>query len=250
MKLSIGLWDAISSDAAAFRGLVRTPEIWEMQRTDGADMEETCARDYGKSILGIWRDEDAVCGFSMYVGISNGVYEQHVGFLEAWRGGKAATAIRGATDHLFLHTDAIHIVAPCPDFNPAAGAITALCGGSPRFRAKSVYRRDGVMHGAVYFGRTFSEWIWESHLNYKDAAKDIIAPVDVEECHQGMVGLAVSLARNQPEKAVMAYNAFAAISGNRPGKLVWREKDLTIIELSGIRLYISDQKIQHIFPCQ
>lgn len=239
MKVSFFPFGQSAKDLAAFHYLIACPEIWEPQRTDDASIEQVKDAILTGAFLAIFRAETGdELGFSIYLPKGLGLYEQHIGVLEAGRGLAALHAVSQATDRMFLETDALSIIAPCPTFNPGAASFAQMSNAPHWFTMPGFYVRDGQTHDNQVHGKFFSQWVMEAHEGFMGEATMVKLDEPPTNPIHGFYNLACELANNrQFTKALLAFNLFATISGLPLASIPFRDNRTCLLDIAGRRMF-------------
>lgn len=158
-------------------------------------------------------------------------YEMHTLFLPSCRGKAALWCAAWAFRHLFTTTDCAEIVTKAPASNPAADFMARRAGFRPLFRREAAWPDGSAI---TYFTLTLDEWRGmdatlpdEGHAFHEliETAKRSTGsalPIHPDDdAHDRAAGLSALMARGgQPQKAVWAYNRWAALAGYAPVRLL------------------------------
>lgn len=160
-------WAPENADAGTLRELLARPYVWDQQRTDSASQPLAINADFSGSYLSIFKDAEAF-GFIIYMPKRNGLYEIHLGFDKGITVFKVVRCIRDSLGAMFARTDAIMLVAPCPDWNLSlrrlAGSLKkSILKGDPvvteSYRISFFGRRDGRSYGGTVVPLSRMEWV-------------------------------------------------------------------------------------------
>lgn len=257
MALSFGPWRDISEDGTAFRQLFKHDEIFEPQRRDGDQREAVDGASFPGAYLAIFSEGPEAYGFILYTPRPSGVFEQHTGFLRAFRGESAERDIAEATQRMFFETPCSQIVTFCPDWLPGTRVLAKRMGAQYLFENSLFARRDGENRAADLYGQSALQWAWQHHHEFEragakwhDQVFTTLEPHHEEDpAHNAMLGLALEMGKRQPHKAIAIYNAWSELAGYAPGALIWADgQGNSVFDIGVATVVNSADRVIAVFP--
>lgn len=162
-----------------------------------------------------------------------GLYEAHTQVLPEGRGPWCQLMTHDALHWMFTRTDCIEVVTRVPKGNLAARALTKGSGLTPRFVNPQGWAINGRIVPAEVFGLTIQEWIKTApglaekgrvirdRLLYGKPAVDI--GFDDEQNCRHLAAAFDMISGGQPEKGVVFFNRWAALTDQPPISMVSRK---------------------------
>lgn len=259
---TFGQWQDGSDDARDMLWLLQQDDIWEPQARDGDEKESAANATFPGAWLAVYRDDISPLGYILYIPRNpvGSVLEQHTAFMTKARGQAAARVIESATAAVFLQTPCSRIVTFCPEWHPASKSMARHMGATPVYRKVNFGTRQGEQFGAELYSQSVLEWAFRNHLNYATVGKEwhdavfaMLEPHhDEDAAHDGFVGLAVSMGKYQPHKAVAVYNTWAELAGYAPASVQWTDgRGNAVIDIANAYVVNSGSHAIAAFPkCQ
>lgn len=259
---SFGPWQDGSDDAKDMLWLLQEDDIWEPQARDGDSREAARGASFPGAWLALYRDGTSPLGYILYIPRNPvcTVLEQHTAFITRARGQVAARVIENATAAVFLQTPCSRIVTFCPDWHPASKYMARHMGATPVYRKENFAERQGKKFGAELYSQSVLEWAFRNHHKYAEIGKawhdSVFAKLEPhhedDAAHDGFVGLAVTMGKYQPHKAVAVYNTWAELAGYAPAQVGWSDmQGNALIDIANAYVVNNGNRAVAAFPkCQ
>ncbi len=154
-----------------------------------------------------------------------GVYEVHTNFLRPYRGRYALEAAKAGARWMFLRTDCMTILTQTPATNRAARWLTQAMGFAHEFDRLGIWPSESGQVDLSYWALRYDEWVKRADFDGEGVAfldrieaeysrHGVKRGVQREACLIRALGaFAGMMDGEQPEKAIVLFNRWAAFAG-------------------------------------
>lgn len=191
-----------------------------------------------------------------------GLYECHTQFLPDQRGRHVVAAMREGFRYMFTETDCMEVVSRIPDGNRGAEGLAQAAGFREIFRRERCWPKPGDEQGVSFRSLSFDEWraldpeleqIGQAlHEQFENAKLTwgVTSPGHPDDdAHNRAAGASVLMfQRNNPHKAVLTYNRWAAFAGYPPISML--SLNPLLIDLGGMLVTLSAAGGMEVLQCR